>query len=120
MIGHAFQAACPATGMGMVRLLTDIEQLTEIHIPRWLQSPGMSAAKITTFYDDPVKQACDEKALHDWEYRRSVSTETTLAWSLHRARVRAFERLNGWRNRALAASHPRIDTNSASASLARG
>jgi 2-polyprenyl-6-methoxyphenol hydroxylase-like FAD-dependent oxidoreductase len=104
MIGDAFQAACPATGMGMVRLLTDIEQLTAVHVPRWLETPGMSAAKIWTFYDDPVKRACDEKAMHDSEYRRSVSIETTLRWRLHRGRVQTVERLHLWRNRELRSS----------------
>jgi 2-polyprenyl-6-methoxyphenol hydroxylase-like FAD-dependent oxidoreductase len=109
LIGDAFQASCPATGMGMVKLLTDIEQLTTMHIPRWLRTPGMGAAKLTSFYDDPVKQACDAKTLHDAEYRRSVSTETTLGWRLHRSRVHVQERLRGWQNRVLAPSHPRID-----------
>jgi 2-polyprenyl-6-methoxyphenol hydroxylase-like FAD-dependent oxidoreductase len=108
MIGDAFQASCPATGMGMVRLLTDIEQLTTLHVPRWLATPGMSAAKITTFYDDPVKLACDHKAMHDSEYRRSLSTETTFGWQLHRARVRVMERLTGWRRHPLTSSHPRV------------
>ena len=66
LIGDVFQAACPATGMGMLRLLTDIEQLTAIHLPRWLATRGMGAAKITTFYDDPVKRACDDKAMHEF------------------------------------------------------
>lgn len=107
MIGDAFQAACPATGMGMVRLLTDIEQLTTLHIPRWLRTPGMSAAKISSFYDDPVKRACDDKALHDSEYRRAVSTELTVGWRLHRVRVRAIETLVGWHHRPRHASGPR-------------
>ena len=107
MIGDAFQAACPATGMGMVRLLTDIEQLTTLHIPRWLRTAGMAAAKIGTFYDDPVKRACDHKALHDSEYRRAVSTEMTLAWRLHRVRVHSVERLSGWRGPRRHAAYPR-------------
>ncbi|WP_428490976.1 FAD-dependent monooxygenase [Rhodopila sp.] len=110
MIGDAFQAACPATGMGMVRLLTDVEQLTALHIPRWLLTPGMNAAKISAFYDDPVKRACDDKALHDSEYRRAVSIEQTPAWRLHRGRVRAMETVAGWWRRQSALSRPRIGT----------
>ena len=120
LIGDAFQAACPATGMGMVRLLTDIEQLTAIHVPRWLATPGMSAAKITTFYDDPVKRACDDKAMHDSQYRRSVSIETTIGWRWHRARVRAVEGLHLRRNRELSWSQPRIDPRGSAPSLAQG
>lgn len=113
MIGDAFQASCPATGMGMVRLLTDIERLTAIHVPQWLDTPGMAASKISTFYNDPVKQACDNKAMHDSEYRRRVSTETTLGWRMHRARVGVMQRLTTRRDRTLqAAAHPRMNANS--------
>ncbi|HEY0184476.1 MAG TPA: NAD(P)/FAD-dependent oxidoreductase [Rhodopila sp.] len=117
MIGDAFQAACPATGMGMVRLLTDIEQLAAIHVPRWLATPGMNAAKINAFYDDPVKRACDAKALHDSEYRRSVSTETSLGWRLHRLRVAVIEKMLARRNGMTPSSHPRISANTAQPSL---
>jgi 2-polyprenyl-6-methoxyphenol hydroxylase-like FAD-dependent oxidoreductase len=118
MIGDAFQSACPATGMGMVRLLTDIEQLTTRHVPRWLLTPGMGAAKIASFYDDPVKQACDRKALHDSEYRRAASTETTLGWRLHRVRVRAMERLKGgWRRHPSVPPQPRIEAASKAAGV---
>jgi 2-polyprenyl-6-methoxyphenol hydroxylase-like FAD-dependent oxidoreductase len=120
MIGDAFQASCPATGMGMVRLLTDIEQLTTVHVPKWLETPGMSAAKIATFYDDPVKRACDAKALHDSEYRRSVSTETNLRWQLHRLRVRVMEGLHVRRDRGLAIAHPRIGSSRPEPSLTDG
>ncbi|WP_428531551.1 FAD-dependent oxidoreductase [Rhodopila sp.] len=108
MIGDAFQAACPATGMGMVRLLTDVEQLTALHIPRWLRTPGMNAAKIGSFYDDPVKRSCDEKALHDSEYRRALSTEQRPIWRLHRGRIRTMQTMARWWHRQPALSYPRI------------
>lgn len=116
MIGDAFQASCPATGMGMVRLLTDIEQLTALHVPRWLETPGMGAAKISTFYNDPVKRACDDKALHDSEYRRSVSTDMSLSWRAHRARLRLMEGLHGRRARQMASANPRISASRPEAS----
>lgn len=120
VVGDAFQASCPATGMGIFRLLVDIEQLTRVHIPRWLETPGMDAGKIASFYVDPVKQACDAKALHDSEYRRRVSTETGLRWDLHRARVHTMERITAWRHRLPAAQHPRISEQPGQASMATG
>lgn len=120
VIGDAFQASCPATGMGMVRLLTDIEQLCRFHLPRWLESPGMGAEKIAEFYRNPVKRACDAKALHDSEYRRAVSTETSLRWNVHRARVQATERVQALLNRLPTAGHPRITTQHEGATLATG
>jgi 2-polyprenyl-6-methoxyphenol hydroxylase-like FAD-dependent oxidoreductase len=120
LIGDAFQSSCPATGMGVVRLLTDIERLCTLHLPGWLATPGMNAAKIAQFYQDPVKRSCDAKALHDAEYRRSVSTETTIGWNLHRARVRTMERLNGWRRHVAPSSNPRIGGGASEPALAPG
>lgn len=107
LIGDAFQGCCPATGMGVVRLLTDIERLATVYLPVWMRTPGMSAAKLASFYEDPVKRACDAKALHDAGYRRAVSTEPGLGWRVHRARVAAQERARTWLFRAggPAASH---------------
>ncbi len=120
LIGDAFQGSCPATGQGMHRLLTDTEQLCSVHVPRWLGTAGMGAKKIVAFYDDPVKRACDAQALHDAEYRRSLSTDDSLRWRLHRRRVQTMELLNGWRHRPLTASQAPVHQDPAEASLAPG
>lgn len=120
LIGDAFQVACPATGMGMVKVLNDIERLATVHAPKWLASPGMGAQKISAFYDDPVKRSVDAKALHDAEYRRSVSTETSLRWGLHRTRVALMERARIAAHRPPSASNPRINAGHAETSLAPG
>ena len=59
LVGDAFATSCPAAGTGARKVLTDVERLCNVHIPRWLTTPGMGEAKIAAFYDDPVKQACD-------------------------------------------------------------
>jgi 2-polyprenyl-6-methoxyphenol hydroxylase-like FAD-dependent oxidoreductase len=107
LVGDAFQSSCPATGMGVVKLLTDVEQLCTRHIPRWLATPGMQAAKISDFYADSIKKACDARALHDATYRRLLSTDTTLRWQAHRLRMNVLDRLRGLRRRGRLA-HPRI------------
>jgi 2-polyprenyl-6-methoxyphenol hydroxylase-like FAD-dependent oxidoreductase len=107
LVGDAFESSCPATGMGLVKLLTDVEQLCTRHIPRWLATSGMQAAKITEFYHDSIKKTCDAKALHDATYRRRVSTETTLRWGAHRLRMNMLDRLRGLR-RLGGLAHPRI------------
>ena len=117
LIGDAFQASCPATGMGMVRLLTDIEQLCLVHVPRWLASPGMGVSKISDFYDDPIKRACDAKALHDARYRRAVSTELTARWFLHRTRISAMQFLAHRLHRPGGAANPRINDGRAEPSM---
>ena len=120
LIGDAFQSSCPATGMGIIRLLTDIEQLCGIHLPRWLQTPGMNATKIGAFYADPIKQACDAKALHDSTYRRGVSTETGLRWRLHRARLAMMDQARAALHRRPAPDHPRVAGQGSGASLVPG
>lgn len=120
LIGDVFQASCPATGMGLVRLLTDIERLTTEHLPRWLETDGMAAVKISSFYDDPVKRACDAKALHDSEYRRALSTDQSLFWTLHRHRVALQERTLAWLRRNPGPTIPRVAPPGTAGSLAPG
>jgi 2-polyprenyl-6-methoxyphenol hydroxylase-like FAD-dependent oxidoreductase len=60
LVGDAFSTSCPAAGTGARKALTDVERLCNHHIPRWLASPGMGIEKIDAFYDDPVKQECDD------------------------------------------------------------
>ena len=84
LIGDAYQTSCPAAGTGVSRLLTDVERLCTVHVPQWMASPGMTAAKIATFYDDPVKQAMDEHGLHMADFRRSLTIDTDLRWRAHR------------------------------------
>ena len=59
LVGDAFATSCPAAGTGARKVLVDVERLCNVHIPRWLATPGMGEAKIAAFYDDPVKLACD-------------------------------------------------------------
>src|ERR1700686_4412362 len=63
LVGDAFSTSCPAAGTGARKLLVDVERLCNMHIPRWLATPGMDEAKIASFYDDPVKRACDAYSL---------------------------------------------------------
>jgi hypothetical protein len=58
--------------------------------------------------------------LHDSEYRRAVSTQTSLRWTLHRSRVGVMERVQTWRNRLPTAGHTRIVEQDTAASLVEG
>ena len=84
LIGDAFQTSCPAAGTGVTRLLTDIDRLCNVLIPRWVETPGMGKDKIKEFYSDPVKQATDREALHMAGYRRSFTVDRSLRWQFHR------------------------------------
>jgi 2-polyprenyl-6-methoxyphenol hydroxylase-like FAD-dependent oxidoreductase len=93
LIGDAFQTSCPAAGTGITRLLSDVDRLCRVHIPAWLATSGMPAAKIAHYYADPVKQARDAECLHKARYRHQVATETGWWWDLHRWQVFARRRL---------------------------
>ena len=84
LVGDAFATSCPAAGTGCNKVFTDVERLCNVHIPRWLASPGMGEEKIAAFYDDAVKVACDAASAAKAYYLRSLSTETGLAWQARR------------------------------------
>lgn len=84
LIGDAYQTSCPATGMGVTRLLNDVDRLCNVHIPRWLTTPGMAKEKIARFYDDPVKQDIDTQAIRMAHFRRSLITDRSLQWRFRR------------------------------------
>jgi 2-polyprenyl-6-methoxyphenol hydroxylase-like FAD-dependent oxidoreductase len=84
LVGDAFALTCPVTGTGTDKVFTDVERLCRVHIPKWLATEGMGVEKIATFYDDPVKQACDAWSMAKaWNFK-SVSIERGLYWSAQR------------------------------------
>jgi len=85
-VGDAFCTTCPTPGVGIGRVMTDIDQLHSVHIPRWLETPGMTADKISAFYDDPVKVASDKDGMRVSLYARSLTTGTGLEWRMRRLR----------------------------------
>ena len=84
LAGDAFATSCPAAGTGCNKVLTDVERLCNVYIPRWLATPGMSVGKIEVFYRDPVKTACDQACEDKAYYLRSLSTEIGFPWQARR------------------------------------
>jgi 2-polyprenyl-6-methoxyphenol hydroxylase-like FAD-dependent oxidoreductase len=84
LVGDAFSTSCPAAGTGCNKVFTDVERLCNVHIPHWLATPGMAVEKIATFYDDPVKVACEAACADKAYYLRSLSTEIGLPWQARR------------------------------------
>jgi hypothetical protein len=84
LVGDAFSTSCPAAGTGARKALNDIERLCNVYIPRWLATPGMDVDKIETFYDDPVKTACDDDSLAKAFALRSFSLDSGLRWRASR------------------------------------
>ncbi len=84
LVGDAFATSCPAAGTGTAKVFTDVERLCNVLIPRWLASPGMNEVKISQFYDDPEKRACDENSAREAYTLRAMSIDTGLSWHARR------------------------------------
>jgi 2-polyprenyl-6-methoxyphenol hydroxylase-like FAD-dependent oxidoreductase len=84
LLGDAFGTSCPAAGTGARKALNDVERLCNVHIPQWLATPGMGVDKISAFYDDPVKRACDRTSLAKAFELRSLTVDPALAWTARR------------------------------------
>lgn len=86
LIGDAAQNVCPSTGMGLSKIFTDVDALSE-RVVNWLGTPGMDRDKVASFFLDPVKSAIDTKALRNAFYRRQAATAKSIKWRLHRAKL---------------------------------
>src|SRR5262249_36254265 len=84
LVGDAFSTSCPAAGTGARKALVDVERLCNVYVGEWLNSPEMTASKLSRFYADPVKRASDASSLHKAFAVRSFSTDRTLRWAAHR------------------------------------
>lgn len=93
LIGDAFQTSCPATGTGLTRCMNDVLRLSE-HVNGWLASPLMSTAKLSSFYNDPLKTSLDAEATHAANYARLFATDRSLSWDLRRIKAVLRSRFN--------------------------
>jgi len=84
LVGDAFCTSCPAAGTGAGKALTDVERLCNVHVPRWLATPGMGEEKIAAFYDDPAKRAYDAFSTAKAYQLRSFSIDRSLPWQARR------------------------------------
>ena len=86
LVGDAFCTTCPAPGVGFRRVITDVDRLCSVHVPRWFETPGMGADKIASFYRDRVKQGVDGASIASSFYARGMVTGTGLLWDARRVR----------------------------------
>ncbi|RYE06874.1 MAG: FAD-dependent monooxygenase, partial [Hyphomicrobiales bacterium] len=84
LLGDAFSTCDPITGLGMAKALNDADLLVHRHLPAWLASPGMAAAKLASFYADPQKTALDARATGDSLAGRQTVMGTTPYWQARR------------------------------------
>jgi 2-polyprenyl-6-methoxyphenol hydroxylase-like FAD-dependent oxidoreductase len=84
LIGDAFATSCPAAGTGTDKVFTDVERLCNVYIPNWLAKDGMGSEKISEFYDDPIKSACDAWSTGKAYHLRSLTIDNGLKWRAQR------------------------------------
>jgi 2-polyprenyl-6-methoxyphenol hydroxylase-like FAD-dependent oxidoreductase len=84
LLGDAFSVVCPITGLGMAKALNDADLLVNRHLPQWLVSPGMAAAKLASFYADPDKTTLDGTALRNSLVGRRLALGQTPYWRMRR------------------------------------
>jgi 2-polyprenyl-6-methoxyphenol hydroxylase-like FAD-dependent oxidoreductase len=89
LIGDAYQSVCPATGTGLSKVLTDVHVLAS-EAADWFRTPGMSAAKLATYYDSAEKQSSDLRSLQSAAYSKRLATDGSLRFRLLRLRRDGF------------------------------
>jgi len=92
LIGDAFQSVCPSTGMGLDKILTDVDALSEC-VPRWFATPGMGKEKLADFYNHPRKRAKDLEALHRASNQRRAATDPSPRWRIQRFLLKLRRRI---------------------------
>lgn len=85
LVGDAFSTSCPAAGTGTTKVFTDVGRLCNVYIPQWLATEGVGAQKISQFYDDPEKTACEARSLAKAYHLRSLSIDDGLYWRAQRS-----------------------------------
>jgi hypothetical protein len=56
----------------------------------------MQSSKVTQFYDDPAKRRADARATNLAQYRRALSIDESMRWTLHRQQAYLRRRLLSW------------------------
>jgi 2-polyprenyl-6-methoxyphenol hydroxylase-like FAD-dependent oxidoreductase len=46
VVGDAFATSCPAAGTGAFKVVTDVERLCNVHVPRWLATHGRGKDRV--------------------------------------------------------------------------
>ena len=84
LIGDAYMTSCPAIGLGVSRLLTDVERLCTVHVPQWMEETSIDSTRIAAFYGDPEKLAMDTNVLRTADHHFNIGGGTDLSWRLRR------------------------------------
>ncbi|MGI8527435.1 MAG: FAD-dependent oxidoreductase [Pseudolabrys sp.] len=94
LVGDAYATACPASGTGASKGISDVARLCNVHVPAWLATPGMTADKIAAFYADPLKVRTDAHSLETSLFARRLAVAPGLQWTAYR--LARFMGAAGW------------------------
>lgn len=78
LLADAYQSVCPTTGMGLSKVLTDVDVLCHDCVPGWMSTPGMGEDKIRQFHEAGRKQATDQAAWLGALHGRELATSRSL------------------------------------------
>ncbi|MFO1207027.1 MAG: NAD(P)/FAD-dependent oxidoreductase [Burkholderiales bacterium] len=95
LLGDAYQSVCPSTGMGLTKVLTDVDVLCNALLGEWLAGDAVEAAHVASFYTHPAKVAVDDLALRAALSGRDCVVDGRLHWRLRR-RIRDWRFATGW------------------------
>lgn len=84
LIGDAYLTSCPATGLGVSRLLTDVERLCRAYIPQWMTETAIDHTKITAYYDDLEKVDMDLRSVQMARRHFNLTAKVNVGWRLRR------------------------------------
>jgi 2-polyprenyl-6-methoxyphenol hydroxylase-like FAD-dependent oxidoreductase len=95
LLGDSYQSPCPSTGMGLSKVLTDVDVLCNECIPQWWPQQELDRAQIAQFYASANKQAVDDRALRLALAGRDGVMENSLHWRIRR-QIRTLRFATGW------------------------
>lgn len=95
LLGDAFQSVCPSTGMGLSKVLTDVNVLCNACLPGWLAGGSVGPEQLAQFYAHPDKTAVDDRALKKALEGRDSVLDNSTYWRLRR-RIKAWRFASGW------------------------
>lgn len=78
IIGDEFQSVNPTTGTGLSKILNDADVLSNIYIPKWMESKNVSKNNIKKYYQDKTKISADRNSLDSWIYYQNAKLNNKI------------------------------------------
>jgi 2-polyprenyl-6-methoxyphenol hydroxylase-like FAD-dependent oxidoreductase len=94
LVGDAYQSPCPSTGMGLSKVLTDVDVLCNEFVPRWMAAGAAGQDDVAAFYRHERKTTVDDLALRQALAGRDSVLSNSLQWRVRRM-VRAWRFAHG-------------------------